>query len=275
MAYYIYNGIKLPALPSGLNEFNYILRSGDFYYLASATAEEKTINAYGAIRVSSSEGIFYTFSDGAWVENSNDNAIGYVVWSNTDVYDSTGTLYLAATDPIPVGKPITDPLSFAMGWQLGCRLRAQRMVKKPIGYSYNGVVLPELPELLYQYAVIEYAEVDSLVKGGRVARLICSSEPIVYTASGILQGYNLTGDVSYYGWANDEFVWEWSLGMNVPDAPYDEWVKMGEDHFGETTFVVEKVSAASPKWANHDLYWITSSINQVLVSASEPIPVYE
>lgn len=123
MAYYIYNGIKLPALPSGLNEFNYILRSGDFYYLASATAEEKTINADGTIRVSSSEGIFYTFSDGAWVENSNDNAIGYVVWSNTDVYDSTGTLYLAATDPVPVGTPITDPLSFAMGWQLGQRLR--------------------------------------------------------------------------------------------------------------------------------------------------------
>lgn len=159
MAYYIYNGIKLPALPSGLNEFNYILRSGDFYYLASATAEEKTINAYGTIRVSSSEGIFYTFSDGAWIENSNDNAIGYVVWSNTDVYDSTGTLYIAATDPIPVGKPITDPLSYMAGYNWMKAMLAKRK-RKPIGYLYGGVQLPELPEWdkeTYPYAVITKA----------------------------------------------------------------------------------------------------------------------
>lgn len=40
--------------------------------------------------------------------------------------ERTISVYLAASDPIPVGAPITDPVSFTMGYQIGCRLRAQR-----------------------------------------------------------------------------------------------------------------------------------------------------
>ena len=61
-----------------------------------------------------------------------------IIWTNFDIYtDETQTeIYFAATDPVDPNAPttptITDPLSFAMGWQLGCRLRAQRAVKPDV-----------------------------------------------------------------------------------------------------------------------------------------------
>ena len=44
-----------------------------------------------------------------------------LLWCNTPVYNVTdGTLYLAASDPIPVGSaPEVEPKSFMAGWRMG------------------------------------------------------------------------------------------------------------------------------------------------------------
>ena len=83
--------------------------------------------------------------------------ISILLWSNFNI-EYGGTLYLAASDPLPL--TITDPLSFMVGYNLGCRLRAQRgseVKRKIAAYLYNGVKLPPLPEYdatAYPYAII-------------------------------------------------------------------------------------------------------------------------
>lgn len=47
-----------------------------------------------------------------------------LLWSNHDILRPDGTVYLAATDPIPVNPaPTLDPTSLLMGWQVGNRIR--------------------------------------------------------------------------------------------------------------------------------------------------------
>lgn len=141
-----------------------------------------------------------------------------------------------------------------------------------MNYLYNGVELPALPELPYKYAVIEYAEVDAIVSGGRLARLICSSEPIIFNPRGFpTTKHCLLGDVVHFGFANHDAVWGLSFGMVEPYPPINEWVKIGEEHFDERTEVGMVVSASRPKWANHDVIRNDSGI--VFLAASDPIPV--
>lgn len=138
-------------------------------------------------------------------------------------------------------------------------------------YLYNEIRLPRLPVVGgCKYAVIEYADVgDTIVRGGELARLICSSEPITYK-QGLTSGYNLTGDVRYYGFATHDVVWRLSFSMTAPYPPLNEWVQIGEAHFDESTFVAEQVSACDLIWANHDV--IDANYGYVVESASEPIP---
>ena len=45
-------------------------------------------------------------------------------WTNTDILNTDGTVYLAASDPIPVNPaPTLDPTALLMGWQVGNRIR--------------------------------------------------------------------------------------------------------------------------------------------------------
>jgi hypothetical protein len=52
-----------------------------------------------------------------------------VFWTNTDILNEDGSLYLAASDPIPVGGEPIDPTSFMQGWLVGRRLAGMR--KRP------------------------------------------------------------------------------------------------------------------------------------------------
>ena len=47
-------------------------------------------------------------------------------WSNYDIYNEDGTVYLAASDPIPVSSFTPDPSSLTMGWLVGRRIAGQR-----------------------------------------------------------------------------------------------------------------------------------------------------
>jgi hypothetical protein len=165
-------------------------------------------------------------------------------WSNTDIYDSTGTLYLAASDPVPVGT-ITDPVSFVMGYQLGCRLRAQRGAKKPIAYLYNGVQLPPLPEWdkeQYHYAaILSYSDHLTLYV----------TENALYWNDGCIRPMK----TAYKTWVADDDTWG------------------SESTFDNMSWEVSHSKLnGTPIWSNYD---ITNKVDDsVYLSASDPVPVY-
>lgn len=103
-----------------------------------------------------------------------------IVWSNADIVAHTdlkgttdGAIYLAASDPVPVGgsvpAPSIDPTAMLLGWLIGKRIAGQRgnEQKEPVAYLYNGVRLPALPEWdkeAYPYAYITEASVSTTEK---------------------------------------------------------------------------------------------------------------
>lgn len=129
MANYLYNGVELPVLP----EWN------------------KETHPHGIVGYSSNYGYMFSYSDTLWIADNNgeirpprfltyklsDDGTAWVstggvidditpIWTNTDIYNEDGTLYLAASDPIPVAAPALDPLSLFMGWKAGNWVARQR-----------------------------------------------------------------------------------------------------------------------------------------------------
>lgn len=128
MANYLYNGVPLPPLPEEEYQFAYIGQYQDRWYLVfSLQAVNVTVDG---INMFLSNARRYEVSDGQWIRSYSANAVPTIMWSNTDVYyyDSVeevgGTLYLAASDPIPVNPaPTLDPTALLMCWQVGNRIR--------------------------------------------------------------------------------------------------------------------------------------------------------
>ncbi len=101
---YSYNGVVLPELPEWDKEtypYAYILNedinvNGYVLVLCKTTKTTTTDWRMNFIWASA-----YKVVDNAWQSISGAFG-GVVVWSNTDVYASDNTLYLSASDPIPV-----------------------------------------------------------------------------------------------------------------------------------------------------------------------------
>lgn len=131
MANYIYNGIKLPALPEwdketypyaviGRVTTNYLLRVAK-----SACYRTSAVYIPGPI-------MQWTCKDGVWSGPSELTASRYTFissrtyWSNHNIFSADGTLYLAASEPIPVPTWIPDLTSMVLGWQIGGVIIEQR-----------------------------------------------------------------------------------------------------------------------------------------------------
>ncbi len=135
-----------------------------------------------------------------------------------------------------------DKTSLTLGWLVGRRIAGQRTKKTLVGYSYNGVVLPALPEWddkTYPYAVIY---VDSTT-----GKYCCVFEK---TKQRVIVSTFISLWASYY--QMDSGVWE---------------------NRGSGTVGGKIV------WANHDVYYANNEENGELsgtlyLSASNPIPVY-
>ena len=136
MANYLYNGMELPALPKTtypiavMDTALYGMLKNAILYLFSEL-EYTTIESNGDRGLLLTESNHVRFSatatDTEWTAESgtagalNINNIG---WANTDILNADGTLYLAASEPIPVNPaPTLDPTALLMGWQVGNRIR--------------------------------------------------------------------------------------------------------------------------------------------------------
>lgn len=79
----------------------------------------------------------YRLENGNWVKGYGNYRKFNPIWAMYDIYyadtdengELAGTLYLAASDPIPVGDEPIDKASFLQSWFVGRRLA--RMWNKP------------------------------------------------------------------------------------------------------------------------------------------------
>jgi hypothetical protein len=124
-------------------------------------------------------------------------------------------------------------------------------VKEPIAYSYNGIILPSLPEWdkeTYPYAVMVY---DT-----NKVRLVVASVPFVARET-------------EYSWVD--------VYMNA-GTKFEMWYGTHDNlkYLGATTttntYTVSNVYEHFDSWSNHDICFDNGS---VFISASEPIPIYE
>lgn len=118
------------------------------------------------------------------------------------------------------------------------------VVKKPIAYSYNGVILPALPEWNREMYITKH-----LLFGSPIYRVFLVSQP-------------------YYATATDG---NYSIGYQTGDKRYkaeeSEWVyETTYEHSGLWAGLAEVI------WANFD---VLDESGEVALAKSEPIPVYE
>ena len=111
---YLYNGVRLPGLPVGhqnYGEYNFISKSyfGE-YILHSADFIPSLSENKNGLMDFSGYGFYSNFvlGDEGWeflerhMVTDTVFATGTPIWTNTDLLDSSGNLYLAASEPIPV-----------------------------------------------------------------------------------------------------------------------------------------------------------------------------
>lgn len=257
MTNYLYNGVKLPALPEwDKTTYPYAyLCNHDGTYMLVLAKDIKGVNSSGYLHsIYGSNELIYALEDGTWVISSFVGNMHGLFWASTDVYyvsgtgSLAGTLYLSATDPIPVGT-ITDPESFLIGYQIGCRLRAQRAIKKPLLYRYGEIttgtyaVAPPLPH--YNKEVYRYAAIDGY------NGLFVSKEPIVARQN--------------------------SAGNWIPTIESDALLfklidnKSERATWGESTNIEAGKTLVSIYWCDYDLY---KANGEIFKKAFEPVPMY-
>ena len=144
MTNYLYNGVRLPVLPEwDKTAYPYAYIEQNYYYgtptdtyflfVSSTQGVEKDGGWLGdsVLEFGTDTAFSYTIENGAWVRNGDtaeidmcifvDNLgrkVGELTWTNTDTYREDGTLYLPASDPIPV----LNPTAILMGYSMGGRL---------------------------------------------------------------------------------------------------------------------------------------------------------
>ena len=140
---YLYNGVELPELPewdkqshpnavitSSMSGALVLLGVGTLYYYTQSGGRYvfafKDSTTYRA-----KNGEWVLYDDGTWYENRpiaspDEEYSDFVVWTDTDILSQSGSVWLAASDPIPISSFTPDPISMTMGWLVGRRIAGQR-----------------------------------------------------------------------------------------------------------------------------------------------------
>ena len=153
----LYNGVELPELPEWdkvAYPYACIAKiSGNYRAIFSQTilVHNATVNVTNV----KSPNLRYELSNGEWVALSETGAFtipGKQTWTSYDILNEDGTVFLAASEPVPVED------AFTKGYHVGAALRRKRRL--PVAYLYNGVRLPKLPQwdrvALIRYDYVNY-----------------------------------------------------------------------------------------------------------------------
>lgn len=273
---YLYNGMKFPKLPER-DKSTYPYAVISYGNWLPQYANNANLYFLKEIRYSESGGGLYVnnglktastaysddFAWGELQESDSGSAVAFrwLHWANTDILGSNGTVYLAASAPVPVED------TFTKGYHAGAELRKKRVL--PVAYLYNGVRLPDINEVWdkekYPYAYLQSPETgadfgfpDSLYGGGA----LCDTEH--HFADGEVGTDVPTAFASILCVDSEEFA-EMLRSWGYSNAVANAWFIINEN---VTTGAISNVI-----WASHDI--INATDQSVYLAASEPIPVYE
>ena len=282
---YLYNGVELPALPKTDKPCAFIgnpLGYANFWYLyfsdeapvAPAFVNipgEYILYQFGKIGGEGSE----NFTEWTLVENSIDGTsfTGTSLWTNTDILKGDDTLYLAASEPIPILAPQIDPLSMWLGWKAGNWVARQRGKKKeqpeeektPIAYLYNGVRLPDINAVWTDKETYPYAYITHLKYVDETDSL---DAVLLYLS-----------DTAAYSFSLVDGVYMIPTGSKVQTYHFiDQEIVLGEESESTETYTAihqmfDESNGYSAVWASADIKGESDEI--VYFAASEPVPVYE
>lgn len=201
----------------------------------------------------------YVLSSGEWwdADSSGDTdtlspnaSMGVPCWTNYDIVNKDdNSVFLAASDCVCI--PIYG---------------------EPVAYSYNGIVLPKLPEWdikEYPYAIIYHAYIG-------ISRVFLSKtpwagtgEPYVWGVDAVAYGekiVNASRGFEYTGKDNPP-GWEVSSNGNLIDSPT---LGQLQDTNGDG---IADSGVYCAFWSNHDI--ISADGKTVLIAKSDPIPIYD
>lgn len=163
-------------------------------------------------------------------------------WTNTDILNEDGSVYLSASDPIPVYE-------------------SDEPEKQLIGYSYNGVVLPDInkvwtDELKQQYPYAVILPNNTLLCAKLPYYIYCDGQSV---PTGFLFGYD-----------DENLIFVDAVGW-LFDADSNSW----SSQFMEAMQIIPVL----PMWTSHELYIMDTDTEEVTdtlyLATSDPIPVYE
>lgn len=177
--------------------------------------------------------------------------------------DQYGNVFIEGSKPIDVVAAARRRYSYTLGYLMGvCAPPLKLPDKQPTAYSYNGVVLPKLPEwdkTVYPYAVIVYFPVED------TAWLWVSVADGYYKddydagSQGIWEVISVPEN-SYYGrfdyTTTDSFELKYIDRKNVTGA----------------LFVGNDDGSSYLLWSNYD---VMDESGGLYLAKSDPIPVYE
>ena len=178
---YLYNGVKLPALPENdysADPYVFIIRScEDNHYevrfVEAITRTDETRIGHQRHRYIYD---YYPGTSSDWELTA--DGIGYatvyfvevenrsrydLIWSNWDIYHSeTGEVYMAASDPVPVGAVTVklDPKSLLAGWLMGRAIAGQKTKRTPV----SSIIYPTISGDEYVYYLEDIRVVDVNIK---------------------------------------------------------------------------------------------------------------
>lgn len=157
---------------------------------------------------------------------------------------------------------------------------------EPTMYSYNGTVLPKLPEwdkTAYPYACITYIPTggQTSFKKGAVT-FVATDKPVF--AGALVENFDGTYNILF---AKSPVARFRGIGCDENGdygAKIVEWecevldtVTTTKDAIGDADYFVHgfspKMEGEYVLWTNHDIY--TSDTGERYLTASEPVPIYE
>lgn len=293
--YYLYNGVKLPALPeydtaaypyavldktnAGTSFLFYAFRSRPYYGTNPADSTKMGVYSTGGAKV-----YYFVPADGGseWehsmdtenpfaAEDGNENTL---FWTNTDIlYEGDGSVWLAASEP--VGEENWRK-NFLMGLAMGLTGKPLFFKREPVAYLYNRVRLPPLKEIPeeysngkeFPYVYIFKAEGNNGYMGAGFQLLYCDSPMIKrhYVFDGVRPDPALYP--SYYTYEfllSDDGKWE-EKRTGWMDNPK----LYSPSLFGEANHW--NFDTASLVWCNTDIF---DESGELFFAATEPVPVYE
>lgn len=267
------------AYPYYVLVYNYENGSEDWY--EAHLYYSGTAFTYDGTQVTNAEGVTRTqvYADGSWTgevttEEAPELSPGLTgsvyqrIYTNHDILDGEGNVWLAADSVTAVETAWAGLKSWLLGYALGLAGKPLPINAREItGYSYNGTVLPKLPEWdreSYPYAVISRIGLNSS-SDEYALRLFRSA----YTTSGnsvLYSRFNMTADIGkiylrcscpYTDLGDGTFVWGEFFENQIKD--------------GNADGIADVVLVGKPVWCNYDL---ETNDGTVWLAASEPTPIY-